>query len=314
MKVPLEEFVPYDQSVRYRIHDAYYLASGGESWSGGRIPYLASSNYAIARQHASLALEVVAELTRARRLKPREQVRVLEVGAGSGTFAANFLRALEQGTGEPGRRLLKRLRYVLSDMSRKAVQDAVAGAPLEPHVAAGRVVPALSDLARPDELVDLEGRPLDRPFTLVFANYLCCVTRLKMVKRTEEEYFERYARVEMEVGDDVPPEEATPEHLLAKLLEAPTAMDLMERHEVSLAWRPVKLPALLPAPHHAEILRRTLEPFREATIAYPHVFVDWLAGLRPRLVKGAAVFVSDYGHSDTEGLPEREGPTPVESA
>jgi tetratricopeptide (TPR) repeat protein len=310
MKVPLEEFVPYDQSVRYRVHDAYYSASGGESWSGGRIPFVATSNFAIARQHATMVIAVVAELLKAGRLGPREKIWLLEVGAGNGAFAANFLRALETGTGTEGRRVLKRLRYVMSDLSRNSVQDGIAGHPLRDYVDAGRLVPAVADLGAPETIVDLDGNRLDRPFALVFANYLCCATRLKIVKKSGSEYFESYARVEVEVADDVRLEDAAPAGLLESLLAAPKAADLMQRHTVSTEWRPVKLPELLPDGRHGEAIRQTLAPFHEATLTYPYVFFDWLAKLRPRLLKGAAIFVSDYGYSDEDGLGDRDVRTP----
>ena len=87
MHVPLEPFVPYDQSLQWRIHDSYYEKRGASAWTGGEIPYQSTSNYAIARVHAALLIEVVDELARTGRLAEGEEVYVLEIGSGVGRFA-----------------------------------------------------------------------------------------------------------------------------------------------------------------------------------------------------------------------------------
>lgn len=310
MKVPLEEFVPYDKSVRYKLHEAFYRLSGGEAWTEGRIPFYASSNYAIARQHASVVLQVVAELARARRLGPREKVWLLEVGSGNGTFAANFLRALEVGAGEAGVKLLKRLRYVMSDVSAQAVRDSIASGPLAARVEDGVLVPAIFDLENPQAITDLDGKPIDKPFAVMLTNYVCCVAPLKIVKQAGQEHFERYVRLELEVPDDLPKGEAAPDRLLERLLVDPTGADQMTKHSVAMAWRPVKLEKLIPGTIHGDVVKRTLEPFHEATLAYPYVFFDCLAALKPRMLKGGAMMVSDYGYSDEDGIPDRDDRSP----
>jgi hypothetical protein len=58
MTVILQEFLPYDQSLHWRVHDAYFAQRGMAAWTSGDIPFFATSNYPIARQHARVLVEV----------------------------------------------------------------------------------------------------------------------------------------------------------------------------------------------------------------------------------------------------------------
>src|SRR5262249_13745848 len=153
--------VRYDLSSLWKIHDAYFAARGGAAWSQGEIPSMATSSYAMARQQAKLLLALVKELEEQGALARNAEVGVLEVGAGSGRFAAMFLRALERGCGEAGKALFPRIRYTFTDYSRANVRDALQDHPeLAHHAKAGRLRPGILDLRNPRELCGLEGEPL----------------------------------------------------------------------------------------------------------------------------------------------------------
>lgn len=302
MLVPLEEFVPYDRSVRWTLHDAYYAASGEDAWSSGDIPFFATSNLGIARQHAELVVGVVAELVRTGKLSARGKVHILEVGSGNGAFAANFFRALATECGDAGKALLKRVRYVLSEYSTKAVCEAIASDALRSHVAAGRVIPAIFDMRAPEGLTDLDGKPLDLPIAAVIANYVACVCRLKVVKKEEGRYTEQYVRVEADAPEGTEVHDGTGAELLARMLESPTQAGLMEKQSATFEWRPIDLEKLYADPIHARILERALAPHAAAAITYPHGFIEVLRAVKPRLVPGGLVLVNDYGSASTESL------------
>jgi tetratricopeptide (TPR) repeat protein len=267
-----EDFVPYDRSAPWRLQDEYFARQGIAAWTGGDLPYFGLNNPVMARQHAWFLAGLIPALEAAGALGPDEPAALLEIGGGLGLFAANLLGALERlGLGP-------RVRYVLSDYVAKTVEEAIRTPELAPLVEAGRVLPALFDLRRPERLVDLQGRPIDLSFSAAFANYVCCAAPVKILRRTGGKTFEKHVRTEAEE----------------------------ERLETASRWVEVDLDMLFPRPWHAE----TLRPFHEATLAYPAAFLEMLLGLRPRMKHGGVMLVNDYGDSglaDPEAEPERFG-------
>ena len=58
----LEDFVPYDQSLLWRIHHAYFEARGIDAWRQGDIPYSSINSYPMARQHARFCVSLVVNI------------------------------------------------------------------------------------------------------------------------------------------------------------------------------------------------------------------------------------------------------------
>lgn len=302
MQILVEDFVPYDRSVQWRIHDAYFEKRGIAAWSFGEIPYAATSNYAIGRQHARLLTKAIRELLREGALGADEEIWLLEIGSGLGQFAGNFLRALDEGCGAFAREVARRVRYVMSDFSETTVREAIRTPALAPLVATGRLVPALFDLRNPGRLVDLHGAQIAKPLTALISNYVCCVSPMKIFRKEGEgAYSEKYIQVRAEVSGDA----TAARQAVAELFERPTRPELMEGLEVEVDWRPAQLEEVFPDGPHPDIVRQTLGSFKEATIIYPYVFLDMLRAIRPAMKPGGIVLVNDYGSCDPstmEGL------------
>lgn len=301
MLIPLEGLVPSEKSVVWRIHDAYFARRGAEAWREGEIPFHATSHYVIARGHARLLCRLVAELEAAGTLAPAEPVEVLELGCGLGRFAANFLRALRKGCGARGRSLAPRLRYFLSDFAPLTVRQAIATPALAADVEAGRVVPALHDLRRPDELRSLQGGSLAPRLTAVLASYVACVAPVRPLRKTRDGWSQKLQRASLEVAPRTL-RGRTPAAVRRELLADPTAPGLMGALVVEPEWRPVSLARALPDPVDAEALDATLAPLREATVAYPFAWSRALRALAGRLVAGGLVLVNDMGTATREQL------------
>lgn len=304
----LEAFVPFHESVLWRIHDAYYAARGTDAWTQGDIPFLATSNYAIARQHAAFLIEVVASLERAGKLAPGAPVWVLEVASGAGTFAASFTRALDEGLGQPGRALAARLRYVLSDYAARSVLGAIQTPRLRRLAQEGRVVPALLDMRAPEGLVDLEGRPIGAPLVAAIANYAMCVAPLKVIQKARGTYAQKLVRVATDVPEGVA---ATADDLVQGYVDAPLRGQIMKGLVIESRYDPVELGDVFRDPLHAATVRALLEPFDEATVTYPDVFLDMIRALRSRLCEGGVVLVNDYGSCEREELSGLRDPRPA---
>ena len=293
MHIPIEDFVPFEQSVVWKIHDAYFAQRASTAWTSGEIPFQSTSHYVIARGHARLFCKLVDELEASGVVGREDSLEVLEVGCGLGRFAANFLRALERGCGPRGRELAPRLRYFLSDFSERTVREAAETPALAAAVASGRIVPALFDLRSPGKLRSLAGKALRPRLATVFASYVVCVGPVRAVRKTSAGYFEKFVRVSLEVADeDVAGRDPD---AVAERLADPTTPELMKSLHLETEWRPAALEQLLPDALHAGTLALALEPFAEATVAYPLAWFEAMRALARRVLEGGLILVNDYG-------------------
>ncbi len=288
VRVLLEDFTPYDRCLHWRIHDAYFAARGLSAWTQGEIPHLSTGNFALAQQHADLLCGVLDGLAADGGLP--ERVDVLEIGSGSGDSAANFLVAMEA----PERaHHAARVRYVLSDYSKRSVEEALARPSLECHVARGRLLPALFDVRTPDVVRSLDGEALElRPFAVI-ASYVCCVTPSKSFRREHGTVAltELWVKTEADLFEEHMA--STPERTLARLLRDPLKQNLLRDLVVRHDWRPVDPEAALPT--HAGAIARLLDGMDAATFEWPYAFLDCLAALARRLHPEGFVLVNDYG-------------------
>jgi len=293
MKVTIEPWTPFHESLCWMLHDAYWTQRGLIAWTGGEVPHDATTNFGMATQNARLLVDHLVATA-----PPEGTLWLLEVGAGQGGFTANLLRAIDTACGEAGRALFGRIRVVLSDYARKSVEEACGTEALQRHVAAGRVVPALLDLRVGGPPRALDGTPLPYTFHAVFANYVCCVIPQRSIQRREDGWYEQLVEVSM----DVAAQHAESGNVLRELFRDPTRPDLLRALELRFAWRPRTLGELLPEPTHQRALARLIDGFAEATVGYPQGFLDFLVGLFPRLAPEALLVVSDYGKVERHEL------------
>lgn len=293
MKVRLQENVPYDKSAYFDIHDAYFANRGIQAWAAGDIPFAATSNPALAKQHAELLITHVASLESQGKLAAGAPVSVLEVGSGLGNFALNLLRALEGQLGEPGQALLARLRYVFSDYTRINVEQATGRDVMKPWVQKGNVVPALLDMRRPKSLVDLKNKPLaDRP-VLVFANYLVCVGPTKYIQHDNGRWAEMYAALDFEAPDGSKPPAA--DAVLKQLLKEPTKAGMIQKVSLQPTWKRVKPEGLFEGEWNADVLKRWVGDIPQATVSYPYGYLGFVEGFREKMADGGLFLITDYG-------------------
>lgn len=291
MQLTVQRPTPFDQSRHWRLHFAYFEQRGLDAWRSGEIPFYATSNFAVARQHARLLAALVADLEASGALLPTDPVGVLEGGGGSGLFAANLLDALHADPEFAA--LAPRVVYVLTDYAEINVRQAAATPRLAPWVAAGRVRLARYDLNHPAALDLLDGAPLDLRFALVFTSYVSCVLPMKHLQRRPDGSFHELA---VEITADVDDPELTPDDVIADLARDATRHNLHRNLELHFSWLPVDLDALFPtAPHHAAVVRAILAGLDDATVGYPYGYFDFLAGIAPALLPGGAILTVDYG-------------------
>jgi tetratricopeptide (TPR) repeat protein len=283
--VPIGPVTRYDRAIHWRIHDAYFAQRGVAAWLAGDIPQLSTSNFAVARQHASF----VAALVRARGADAT--FTVLEVAGGSGRFAAHFMRALAEH--EPD--VAPAVRYVFSDYAPRTVREACTGPELSALVAAGRVVPAVFDTRGRPALRTLEGALLDEPVDLVLASYLCCVMPARMFRVVDGTWDELHVATTAHVTDGDP---ATVDELVAGWFADATVEGILGSLRTRNEWHAVAPPDSELDALHAQIRARHADGLARATFSYPQAFIEFLFASAAVLRPGGTIVVNDFGSAE----------------
>ncbi|MGV3523780.1 MAG: SAM-dependent methyltransferase [Candidatus Sericytochromatia bacterium] len=186
MQIEIQAPVPYESSLLWELHRRYYQESGAEVFFRQEVPYNISSNPCYARQAvhlflASLSPEAAADTS---------ALQILEVGAGLGVFALNFLAALEAEA--PG--LLPRVRYLLSDYSRPTLEALAAHEAFGGWMERGLLEIVLLDGERPREYqtLDAQHHVLPADFQLVMANYVLSTLPTAVLSRQPQGWFQQH--------------------------------------------------------------------------------------------------------------------------
>ncbi|MFO0747022.1 MAG: tetratricopeptide repeat protein [Myxococcota bacterium] len=299
MNPVIESATPFDRSILWELHHAYFANRGIEAWKAGEIPFFSTSNAAYATQHARLFQAHVKDLEAAGLVAPGAPVTVMECAGGVGVFAANFLFAIDDM--DPA--LAARVHYVFTDYVAKNVLQAVAAAPLARWYRAGKVIPARFDVTRPSELQVLDGTTVPDKPVFVICNYLCCVLPMKHLSlRGGSEWNELMVTVGGIADDEGAVDR---ESFLASIARNPTRKGLMEQVDVVWDWEPTELVRVLPDPRHQQAIVRAIDNVPEATVGWPVRYFDFLAGVESLLHEGGAVLTSDFGTNDRRKLAGR---------
>jgi hypothetical protein len=134
--VRLEEPVPLSQSVLWRLHDEYFASAGIDAWASGAVPHQVTTGPALALSYAKIVEGFVADCLAGRfgSIDTNAPLFVLELGAGSGRFGFQFLKALRPEAVAPFR-----LVYVLSDKVEANVRFWSENGKFDEFLTAGRV-------------------------------------------------------------------------------------------------------------------------------------------------------------------------------
>lgn len=167
----LERGERLSNSVLWQLQRQFYTTQGIEAWRQEIIPHYITSNAFIADQYARVVAAYLGGRA-ANLADPEQPIHIVEFGAGSGTFAALFLRRLialtERVDGAPA------WKYVMTDVADNNVAFWRAHPMLRAHVARGLLDFARFDAHQDRELVLLEsGEKMDARTNglVVLANY-----------------------------------------------------------------------------------------------------------------------------------------------
>ncbi len=180
-----DNFLPYerfDQSPLWEVHRDYFRTVGIKAWQKGHIPYSGISNFTEAYKKARL---LVSNLNIS---KPPGLIKVLEVGAGYGEFAKNFLSALQEICRVENLDYYSRLEYHLSDFSQTTLDELKSSGRLDEFQ--DRIHYLVFDAL--DKYSALEKSSYD----ILFANYLLDQFPARIFAQTNRGYLEKYISIE----------------------------------------------------------------------------------------------------------------------
>lgn len=240
MKIALQSQVPYEEALIWQQHQAYYQQQGLGVFFKQEVPSNISSNPCYARQVAQLFVDSLPT--------PRpDKLQVLEIAAGAGGFAYNFLTALEHIAPDVAAHTV----YWLSDSVESSVTALAQQPVFQGWLAAGRLRLLPLDASQPEQLTALQAEAVAEAgaegFALVLANYFFSVLPTAVLHRQGDAWFQQLLTLHaLPVGPD--PSEAEQQAFATQLAEA-------LRQDQLLASLPVEHPqyAWFAALHQAQL-------------------------------------------------------------
>ena len=273
--LPYERF---DESRIWRIHKDYFQTVGLKAWRKGHIPYSGVSNFTEAYKKARLFVSNLISL------EAQGPIRILEVGAGFGEFAKNFISAFREICVYEGHDFFERLEYHISDFSQTTLDELAESGRLDEfkQIIQYKVFDAL------DRYSGLEKESYD----LVMANYLLDQFPARIVARSKERYFEKYLSIE------------DPQELIDRenskgfwLARGKWVKRLKKRHR----FVEIDIDDELPM-EHREILETCFRKGRDSSVVYSYGSLAALRNFLILLKPNGLIVCSDFNAASKPGM------------
>jgi len=283
MSVRLQRLTPYRQSLKWTIQSNYYEARGAAAWRSGEVPSDVTSNYRAAYQHAQLLLASL-DAQYPRGVPKREQIYVLELASGLGTYCANFFRAFEDACRAQRKTYHHQLHYYFTDV----VQGGLDAAASNPYLAGlqqeGRLSFTYLDALKP-------RGPFKRgQLHAVVGNYVFCVLPTTIFKKKGSAFFEKHIELTYE-GSDLSSAQ------VRRLVQRPTESGFARKLSENSTYLPIKLGKRVRDAALRNALVDVTAPRRSATFTFPEGSVEALDALLPYLRRGGLVIITDKAYA-----------------
>ena len=172
----LQDFRPITECLEWELSDLYWGSDGVGAFVGSGVPFLINNSGRLSEDIASLLFASCCEH------RPQGALQILELGAGIGLFARYVLDAFQRICQQENADFYERLRYFVSDRSRRSVEQWVERDLFALH--RDHVVLGTCDARAPRLFRELDGRPYAlgdlRP---VVCNYVLDVLPCAVVRR-----------------------------------------------------------------------------------------------------------------------------------
>lgn len=223
MILNLQDFVPYQQSLKWQVQHLYYQNEGTNAWLSADVPFDITSNYRAAYQNARIVIKSF-------QAPPTEPFYILETGAGVGLFALNFIRAFKDICKKDKLDYLQYLRYMVSDYSQQVVEELESNIFFQNLQKEGLLEFYVLDALHPESIKDVYGEPFEfkaNMLTAIIGNYQHDVFPVTPFKFENNQLLAKHLKMKYWL---LPTSSLTAEKLAAKLkaFELPREIELSE--------------------------------------------------------------------------------------
>ena len=192
----LQEFRPLPESLYWELGHCFWQHLGVQSFLGGRVPYRVTNDGNLSRKAATVLFDSLSAAAAGQPIDPN--IRVLELGAGSGLFARHFLDEFQALCQERGRDYYDRLLYLVTDASTRMRADLARHGVLSAHEGRYRIEAANAEapgFGLSNSVVretDGEGK-----FHAVILNYVLDCLPATVLKVSDGEVSELFVRTSL---------------------------------------------------------------------------------------------------------------------
>ncbi len=294
----LEDFTRFDKSKIWNIHTDYFQNVGIKAWTKGEIPYSGISNYNEAYKKARLFIENLKVIWASyfddleknpNSKEPPTKIKILEIGGGYGEFAKNFLEAFRDICEHEGLDYFENLEYSFTDFSAKTVEEVKKIGKLKEFETKVRFE-RLDAMKLPEFLT--EDEKLNGYYDLVMANYLLDQLPARVIARVNNNFKEKYIRLE-DFED--------------RVLNPKKPKGWVKKIKKKLEFRDIDLEM---DPHIStkefEILRTCFRPGRDSTIVYSYGALAAVKNFMKLIHKNGLIICSDFNAASKPGLDSYE--------
>ncbi len=208
-------------------------------------------------------------------------IRVLEVGAGYGEFALNFITAMRDISEREDLNYYERLEYHLSDFSQRTIDELRESGRLASHEA--KIKYMLYDTLDNSTLRHMR-------FNLILANYLLDQFRVRIFVRGADKYYEKYIALYDQ------------QKRIDKYLAGKPERKWIKRIKKKYQFRELDLADEIPALHF-ELLRSCFRfGARASAVSYPYEALKVLENWLSLLARAGIIIVSDFNCASKSGF------------
>ncbi len=286
----LGPFYRYDESPIWQIHRDYFYNIGLKAWSSGEIPYSGVSNFAEAYKKARLFSENLKNA----RLHDSGTIDILEIGAGYGEFAKNFLAAFEAISKAENLDFFERSRYIISDFSQKTLDELSGSKRLDEFKS--KIDFVKFDALNKYNWQDCSGKIKAQSFDLLMANYLLDQLPARVFVKDQDHYYEKYLALE-----DFATYQKQQAHPITKFFRRNYVKKLSKKTE----FREIDLEQELSL-EHLQIMETCFRQNKASTVVYSYAALAAIKNFLYLLKDSGLIICSDFNASSKPGFDEFE--------
>jgi len=304
----IQDFRPLSQCLEWHLAGIHWAEKGVLPFVDNEVPFVVTSSGQASQMAAAV---LFANCRDAASLEPR--VNVLELGAGTGLFARQFLDVFQTLCQQEGCDFYQRLTYFVSDRSHRTIQQWQERGVFQPHLQ--QVVIGHCDALAPEQLTSPGGQVYEmHGLRGVLCNYLLDVLPAAIVRRTPQGWQQLCVRTHL--NDEEPSGVANGRARLDEVRRLADSDD--SQHQARLIsmltmmeFEAAFLPLDGEPPYSAQALEMG-EQLERITLSYGAL--QCLEHCQELLRRDGFMLISDYGPTRVEQLAahassQRFGPT-----